>query len=164
MPNHNPSRKTCEEEIRRVLIKETLEYGKNIHFKTAMDFMKYFEALFPASPSLIKQVQRAIKAMDLPKDENGFFIIDKTKTQVAHDKEIAYILSKSNAVITPLSEYETLFLEMDKTYKSYLLQLIEESPTLRGKYITILDTTDGLLFFTYSKPLLETMLNSLLTD
>lgn len=158
----NPSRKTCEEAIRRILMTEVLEQGKNIHFKNAMDFMGYFEALYPPSPSLIKQVQRAIRSMDLPKDEDGYFIINKTKSQLKHDSEISNILNKCAAEIIPLQEYETLFLSLSPEYKGYLLQLIDESPTLRGKYITILDTTEGLLFYTYNKDALNTMLSSLI--
>lgn len=159
---HNPSRKTCEEAIRRILMTEVLEQGKNLHFKNAMDFMNYFEALYPPSPSLIKQVQRAIKSMDLPKDEDGFFIIDKTKSQLRHDNEIALLLAKSAAEIVPLENYETLFLSLSPDYKAYLMQLIDESPTLRGKYITILDTSEGFIFYTKNAGSLETMLRSLM--
>lgn len=164
MPDNikNPSRKICEEAIRKILMTEVLEHGTNRHFKSAMDFMGYFEALYPASPSLIKQVQRAIKSMDMPKDENGFFIINKTRSQVAHDGEITALLSKSAASLVPLSDYETVFMEVSPEYKSYLIQLLDESPTLKGKYITILDTTEGLIFYTYNKSALETMLSSLI--
>lgn len=158
----NPSRKSCEEAIKRILITEVLEQGKNIHFKNAMDFMGYFEALYPPSPSLLKQVQRAIRAMDLPKDENGYFIIDKTKTQLKHDSEISHILNKSEAKIEPLEEYETLFMSVAPDYKNYLLQLIDESSTLQGKYITILNTSEGLIFYTKNKEALERILNSLI--
>lgn len=34
----NPSRKECEDIIRRILMTEMLEKGKNEHFKTATDF------------------------------------------------------------------------------------------------------------------------------
>lgn len=160
----NPSRKTCEEAIRRILVTEVLEQGKNTHFKNAMDFMGYFEALYPPSPSLLKQVQRAIRSMDLPKDENGYFIVDKTKTQLKHDSEISHLLNKSDAKIVPLEKYETIFLSLAPDYKGYLLQLIDESPTIRGKYITILDTSDGLIFYTKTKESLERILNSLIGE
>ena len=48
----NPSRETCEGIIRRILMTEVLEKGKNEHFRTAADFMKYFESLYPASDAL----------------------------------------------------------------------------------------------------------------
>lgn len=158
----NPSRKTCEEAIKKILMTEVLENGSNCHFKTAMDFMGYFESLYPPSPSLVKQVQRAIKSMDMPKDSQGFFIVNKTKPQLAHDSEISTILARSAAELKPLSDYETVFMEVSPEYKAYLIQLIDESPTLKGKYITILDTTEGLIFYTYNKPALETMLASLI--
>ena len=56
----NPSRETCEGIIRRILMTEVLEKGKNEHFRTAADFMKYFESLYPASDALTKQVQRKL--------------------------------------------------------------------------------------------------------
>lgn len=161
---HNPSRHTCEDAIRRILMTEVLEQGKNMHFKNAMDFMDYFEALYPPSPSLIKQVQRALKSMDLPKDEDGYFIINKTKSQLAHDNEIRTLLAKTGAVITPLEEYETLFLQLNPDYKAYLLTLIEESASFNGKYITILDSSEGLIFYTKSKSQLELLINSLIDE
>ena len=71
----NPSRETCENTIRRILMTEVLEHGKNKHFRSASDFMKYFESLYPASDALTKQVQRAIKAMDMPKDEKPLTLL-----------------------------------------------------------------------------------------
>ena len=65
----NPSRAKCEMIIMRILSTEIRENGKNTHFKNAMDFMAYFESLYPAGSALTKQVQRAIKSMDLAKDE-----------------------------------------------------------------------------------------------
>ena len=73
---------------------EMLEKGKNEHFKTATDFMKYFESLYPASDSLTKQVQRAIKSLDMPKDPNGYFIINKTAEQLDRDQELSFMLQK----------------------------------------------------------------------
>lgn len=100
--------------------------GKNEHFKTATDFMKYFESLYPASDSLTKQVQRAIKSLDMPKDPNGYFIINKTAEQLDQDQELSFMLQKSKAHVTSLEDYETLFLATDPNYKYYLLQLIRE--------------------------------------
>ena len=145
----NPSRKECEDIIRRILMTEMLEKGKNEHFKTATDFMKYFESLYPASDSLTK-------------DPNGYFIINKTAEQLDQDQELSFMLQKSKAHVTSLEDYETLFLATDPNYKSYLLQLIRESKTCHGKYITILDTTDGLLFYTKNASQLRILLESLM--
>ena len=84
----NPSRKSCEKIIERILMTEILEKGRNQQFKSAADFMPFFESLYPASPSLNKQVQRAVVQMGLPKDRNGFFIINKTEAQIEEDEEI----------------------------------------------------------------------------
>ena len=112
----NPSRKECEDIIRRILMTEMLEKGKNEHFKTAADFMKYFESLYPASDSLTKQVQRAIKSLGMPKDANGYFIINKTAEQLDQDHELTFMLQKSHAHITSLDNCETLFLATDSNY------------------------------------------------
>ena len=63
----NPSRETCEGIIRRILMTEVLEKGKNEHFRTAADFMKYFESLYPASDALTKQVaaEQSLRALPL---------------------------------------------------------------------------------------------------
>ena len=158
----NPSRKECEDIIRRILMTEMLEKGKNEHFKTAADFMKYFESLYPASDSLTKQVQRAIKSLGMPKDTNGYFIINKTAEQLDQDHELTFMLQKSHAHIASLDGCETLFLATDSNYKSYLLQLIQESKTCQGKYLTILDSTNGLLFYTKNATQLRILLESLM--
>ena len=71
-----------------------LRKGKNEHFRTAADFMKYFESLYPASDALTKQVQRAIRSLNMPKDELGYFIPNKTAEQLAHEQELTYILKR----------------------------------------------------------------------
>ena len=83
----NPSRETCEGIIKRILMTEVLENGCNKHFRFASDFMNYFESLYPASDALTKQVQRAIKALDMPKDENGYYIVNKTSAQLENEKQ-----------------------------------------------------------------------------
>ena len=159
----NPSRSTCEEIIRRILVTENLENGSNVHFKTAMDFMTYFESLYPAGPALVKQVQRAIKSMDLAKDENGFFIIGKTKKNQKHEKELSSLLEKTNAVLTEESSTcETVFLETYSPYRPYLLTMLTETESLRPLYLTIAETFNGLLFFTKEPDKLKLALSELL--
>ncbi|MCR4611283.1 MAG: hypothetical protein K5644_05235 [Lachnospiraceae bacterium] len=158
----NPSRKECEDSIKRILMTEVLENGKNSHFKSAKDFMSYFESLYPPGDSLNKQVQRAIKSLDMPKDENGFFIINKTGAQMDEDREIGKMLRTTQATPMSLSECDTLFLKTDRKYKDYLVTLIEESETFRGKYVTIVNSTEGLIFYTENKTNLETLINSLI--
>ena len=158
----NPSRKTCEETIRRILMTEVLQNGQNIHFKNATDFMEYFESLYPAGPSLLKQVQRAIKSMDMPKDERGYFIINKSKSQLSQDRDLTAMLHKTNAVCSSLDGLDTVFLSCEPTYRAYLKQLIEESQSLRGKYVTMVDSSNGLIFYTENKNSLTILLNNLM--
>lgn len=158
----NPSRKECEKAIRRILITEILENGKNKHFRMATGFITYFEALYPASDSLTKQVQRAVKAMNMPKDEDGFFIIDRTPEQVAQDKELHYLLEHADAHVDSLDDCEQIFLAVDPNYRDYIIYQITQSDTLRDKYVTILKTNNGLIFYTREKKKLEQVLQRLM--
>ena len=158
----NPSRKECEKAIRRILITEILENGKNKHFRMATDFITYFEALYPASDSLTKQVQRAVKAMNMPKDEDGFFIIDRTPEQVAQDKELHTLLEHANARIESLDDCEQLFLALAPDYRDYITYRITQSDTLRDKFVTIQQTNNGLIIYTRDKRKLEQVLQRLM--
>ena len=161
MDQQTPSRHYCEEQIRRILMTEVLQHGRNTHFKSAKDFMTYFESLYPPGPALTKQVQRAIKSMDMPKDKNGFLIIDKSKGQLSQDKELALFLSRSNALEEEMEPLEFLFLRTELKYRDYLLQIIRESDTLKGKYYTALPSSDGILFFCPNKNRLSALLENL---
>ena len=158
----NPSRKECENVIKKILMTEVLERGTNEHFKSASDFMSYFQSLYPASDSLTKQVQRAVKNLGMPKDERGYFIINKTEAQLEQDKEIAFLMKKTNASLVPLEEYETLFLKTDPGHKDYLYQLLSESDTFSDKVITMINSSNGILLYTNNKHQLEIMVNSLI--
>ena len=158
----NPSRKECEKVIKKILMTEVLERGTNEHFKTASDFLSYFQSLYPASDSLTKQVQRAVKSLNMPKDERGYFIINKTEEQLNQDKEIAFLLKKTGAAIEPLEEYETLFVRCDGDYKDYLYQLLSESDTFADKIITMINSSSGIIFYTKNKHQLEILINSLI--
>ncbi len=159
----NPSRKVCEEQIKRILMTEVLEKGINHQFKTAADFMKYFESLYPAGPGLTKQVQRAVKSLDMPKDSDGYFIINKTKEQIHQEDALSQALKQTSAEIQEMDQpLEVLFLRTDASYRSYLLELIQNSETFRGKYVTAMNTTDGILFYTTTKHQLKMLLQSLI--
>ena len=147
----NPSRETCESIIRRILTAEIGERGKNEHFRQAADFMPYFESLYLASDSLTKQVQRAVKMMNLPKDENGYFIINKSPMQVQQDQELKRIFQMYNASYSDLSGCETLLLELPETCIDYLMRLIAESETFKVMYATMLKVCNGILFYTEDK-------------
>ena len=158
----NPSRETCEGIIKRILMTEVLEHGHNKHFRFASDFMDYFESLYPASDALTKQVQRAVKSLDMPKDEFGYFIVNKTSAQLEHEKEITNILKNANVSIHPMEQVETIFLTVNDYLKSYLIHLLETSETFQGKYLTIVETSNGLLVYTENKKQLLILLNSLI--
>lgn len=158
----NPSRAKCEDIIRRILMTEVLEKGTNEHFKNASDFLTYFQSLYPASDALTKQVQRAVKSLNMPKDEKGYFIINKTESQLNQDKEISFLLKKTSSVITPLEEYETLFLKVHGDSKDYLFKLLSESDTFSDKVLTMINASNGIIFYTKSKQQLEVLLNSLI--
>lgn len=158
----NPSRQTCESIIKRILMTEVLEHGRNKHFRFASDFMNYFESLYPASDALTKQVQRAVKALDMPKDEFGYFIVNKTSSQLEHEKEISHLIKSANVSVHPMENVETLFLTVNSHLKSYLIYLLETTETFQGKYITIVETSNGLLIYTENKKQLLILLNSLI--
>ena len=158
----NPTRQECEEQVRRTLMTENLRHGGNHHFKSAKDFMPIFEALYPASPSLVKQVQRAVKAMNMPKDSNGFFLVDKTKFQMEQDTELSNLLKKSDASVCELGSYDTVLITLEDHYKDYIFQLVSESSTLSGKFVTAIKTSNGIFFLTENKALLLSFLEDLL--
>lgn len=157
----NPSRETCENNIRRILMTEVLQHGTNQTFKSAADFMSFFESLYPASDALTKQVQRAVKAMDMPKDENGYFIVNKTVAQLDQEKEITHIFELGHVSVDPMENCETVFLSVDASVRSYLAHTIANSQTFQGKVITMVETYNGLLIYTQNKNQLLILLNSL---
>lgn len=157
----NPSRETCENIIRRILLTEVSEHGNNQHFKTASDFMNYFESLYPASDALTKQVQRAIKAMDMPKDEHGYLIVNKTTNQFEQEKELANLFQQANVTIHPMEQIETIFLSAAPYARAHIIHLLETSELLCDKFLTIAETSNGLLIYTENKAELQKALNSL---
>ena len=160
----NPSRETCEKIIKRILMTEVLEQGTNQHFRNASDFMNYFESLYPASPGLTKQVQRAIKSLDMPKNEKGYFIVNKTTSQFEQEQEITHLFKAAHVTVDPMENYETVFLSADKHLRSYLIHILENSDTFKGKFLTLVEASNGLLIYTKSKNSLLILLNSLTTN
>ncbi len=157
----NPSREACENVIKRILMTEVLEYGSNKHFRFASDFMNYFESLYPASDALTKQVQRAVKALDMPKDANGYYIVNKTSAQLEQETQMSQLLALANVSVHPMEQVSTVFLSVEPHFRKYLIHLLETTETFRGKYITIVETTNGLLIYTENKNQLLVLLNSL---
>lgn len=157
----NPSRETCESTIKRILMTEVLQNGSNTHFRNASDFMKYFESLYPASDALTKQVQRAIKSLDMPKDEHGYYIVNKTVAQLDQEKEITKLFEQAHVAIDAMENYETIFLRADAPMRSYIAYTLENTDIFQGKFLTIVETCNGLIIYTQSKGQLLILLNSL---
>jgi hypothetical protein len=150
----SPTRTDCEKAIRRILMRETLQNGKNLHFRNSSDFMPYFESLYPAGPSLQKQVQRAIKAMDLAKDKDGFFFIDRTKEQISDDNDIKKLFQTSGAQNPISTEIETVFLPLndsDSDTIRFLSKKLSSSKSYTGKFIAVIPAANGIVFLTNQK-------------
>lgn len=160
--HRNPSREACEKIIRRILVTEVLEKGRNTQFRNAASFMNYFESLYPASPGLTKQVQRAVRSMDLPKDENGYYLINKTGSQVAEDKEMRSLCEKYQVTVEDLSDCERLFLKVHASCRHYLMEQLLNSKTFSDKIVTIGETGNGLILYTRQKQRLLTNIRNTL--
>lgn len=158
----NPSRETCEDIIRRILTTEVSEKGTNAHFRQASDFMSYFESLYPASESLTKQVQRAIKSMEMPKDEQGYFIINRTKEQLAQEAELKHLVKQGQFSLNPMDRYETVFIETPEGFSDYLIHTLSSYELLKDKYITMAKTFNGVLIYTQDKPALLAVIGSII--
>lgn len=156
----NPSRETCENIIRRILMTEILEHGRNEHFKSASDFMNYFESLYPASDALTKQVQRAVRSLGMPRDELGFFIPNKTAKQLEQEKELGFILRKSEASIISMEGCYPLFIKMDCHYQACLIHMLEHLPAIKEKVLTFQTTSNGLILYSKEPDELKDLLNA----
>ncbi len=158
----NPSREQCQKVIKRILVTEVLEKGRNAHFKQASDFMNYFQSLYPASDALTKQVQRAIKAMDMPKDEDGYYIINKTTEQLEQENELKHLLKSGSAAWASLDECEPVLLTVDAPLRNYLIHALSTSITFENRFETIVETNNGIIIYTKEKARLLSMLGSLM--
>ncbi len=142
----NPSRKSCEQTIKRILTREFEEYGENHHFKQASDFMIYFESLHPASPGLTKQVQRAINALNLPRDENGYFIINKTVEEYKAEQELSHLLQSSS--LLNLENCTPVLIKTELWKRQHIIYLIHSAPELQQLCVTMTETDQGVLLYT----------------
>ena len=145
-PQKNPSRKTCEDIIRRILTAEAEQSASTRHFKHASDFIHYFESLYPPSPGLTKQVQRAVQSMRLAKDSNGYFMIDRTKEDYAMEQEIANLFSDIQPII--LNHATPIFFNIPAGKRQYFLHLIHSNSNLKQMFTTALETYNGVIVYT----------------
>ena len=158
----NPSREECEKIIRRIIVTEASERGCNRHFRHPSDFMSFFQSLYPPSDALTKQVQRAIKAMDMPKDENGYYIVNKTSKQLEQETEIKHFFEIGNVSVTDLSLSQPVFLKADPSIQSYLMHILTTSVTFERYIDTIMEANGGLIIYTQSKTELLSALSALM--
>lgn len=158
----NPSRETCEKIIRKILMAEILERGKNDHFRSASDFMTYFESLYPASEALTKQVQRAIKSLAMPKDESGYFIPNKTVEQLKQEQELQILFKKAHAQVCPMEKCVPVFLKTEPELRFYVMHVIENSPVFQNKFLTLQETSNGIILYTDNPSQLMFLLNSII--
>lgn len=147
----NPSRKKCEEIILRILKAEFTQKNINTNFRKAADFMNYFESLYPPSDSLTKQVQRAVQALDLPRDEKGFFILDKTRLQLDQDKEMKQLLTDADFRIDSLEGAEQIFLQLNRESIDFIIHKLGSMVTLREKIVTLYPCVNGIMIVTREK-------------
>ena len=101
--------------------------------------------------------------MALPKDDFGFFVINKSEIQLDEDKEIERILKRGHADIYK-SQIESVFLKLEPNVIDYLYDLISSSRSFKDKYITLIKSSDGLFFLTRSSSQLQILLSSLAKD
>ena len=160
----SPSREACEKTIKRILMTEVLENGRNKHFKSAADFMNYFESLYTASDALTKQVQRAVQSLHMPKDADGFFIVDKTAAQVEQEQCLGKLFADANVSLHPMEQVETVFLSVPSHMQELLLHTFEQSDLFAGQILTIVRTGNGLLIYTEDKKQLLLLLNRLINQ
>lgn len=158
----NPSRKSCEQTIKKILTREFEEFGENRHFRQASDFMVYFESLHPASSSLTKQVQRAVNSLNLPRDENGYFMINKTAEEYAAERELNRLLI--DASVDNLSKATPVLLKIESWKSKYILHILESDSFITSLICTMLETSNGILFYTTDPDQLQSYLSSLINN
>lgn len=156
----NPSRKSCEQTIKKILTREFEEFGENRHFKQASDFMVYFESLHPASSSLTKQVQRAVNSLNLPRDENGYFMINKTAEEYAAERELNHLLI--GASVDNLSNTTPVLLKIENWKCKYVMHLLESDSYITSLSYTMLEVSNGILIYTTAPDQLLSYLSSLI--
>ena len=72
------------------------------------------------------------------------------------------IFKNSSASLSE-QKFETVFLYINKKYLDYVYELIEGSESFKEIYITMIKSSNGIIFLTETKTRLEILLKSLLT-
>ena len=108
-------------------------------------------------------MQRAVKSMDMAKDGDGFYIINKTQEQIRQEEELKHFFQASETVLGSLEGCETVFLRSAKVSLDYLIHLISSTDTLKDKYATMVKASNGVLIYTENKEELLALLKPLLS-
>ena len=82
--------------------------------------------------------------------------------QFEQEKEISQLFSQAHVQVNPMENIETIFLKSDVHMRSYLIHTLETSLTFQGKFVTLVETANGVLIYTENKNQLLILLESLL--
>lgn len=100
--------------------------------------------------------------MNLLKDEDGFYTLERSEENLRNQEEIRRLF-RSHVKLIPSSDLRTmsfLFLAVESPEKEYLLQLLSREKSLSGKYLTMMDSSNGILFLTEQPDVLLSALSS----
>ncbi len=156
-----PSRAECETIIKKILKTETESRTVNATFKKPADFMNFFESLYPPSAALTKQVQRAIKSLNMAKDKNGYYILNKSKEQSNQDNNIKSLLMEADYSVDSLDNAQNVFLQLKGEYVDFVIHKIADSITLQPYIVTMIPCYNGIMIVTNNKEELLSLLNNL---
>lgn len=162
-PRKNPSRKQCEDLIKRILWTEVTEKGRNTQFRKATDFLPLFESLYPSSDGLTRQIQRALKELNLPKDSSGFLDIQSSTEEAQSEQKIAELLHATHLNEESLQSFQlpAQFLPIQSPEKDYLYSLLKKATTKTSPWLTIIDSSNGLIFLTEDPEKLKAYLRNI---
>jgi hypothetical protein len=90
--------------------------------------------------------------------------VNKTVDQFEQEQEIRRAFAQADVSIDSMEQIETVFVSAAVHMRTYLIHLLEESVTFEGKFLTILETSNGLLIYTNNKKQLLVLLNSLTNE
>lgn len=81
----------------------------------------------------------------MPRDERGYFIVNKTSEQFEQDKEISRLLQSGEASLKSLAESEPVLIEVPTELADYLMYTLSSSISLKGHYDTMVKAYNGTL-------------------
>lgn len=160
----NPSRKECEQIIKRILQQELEQRGSNSHFRHSVDFLPFFESLYPSSIGLSKQVQRAVRSMNLPKDSKGFFIMNRSQEELMLEQHLIYFFQYEKVILSYYDHSDLgkcLQMQANPAIYEYCLLRIKEYLSYSIEDLKIWIENSILYIFTTSMENLESALQKI---